>query len=98
MIDDKQKKQIQEVALETVKQYAKSSAFTDRKLTDLPTDDLAVVNRMYVTANGTFANRPPGAVVGQFYFATNLATNGLSSWYNGTNWVSATGSILGVGI
>lgn len=97
-MDDKQKKEMQALILETVKQYSKSSAFVERKLTDVPTDDLAVVNRKYVTANGTFATRPPGAVVGQTYFASDLATNGLQSFFNGTNWVSATGSVLGVGL
>lgn len=84
--------------VDVVRDYLKTSAFTDRKLTDDPTDDLQVVNRKYVTKNGTFATRPAGAVTGQFYFATDLATNGLASWYNNTNWVSATGSILGVGL
>jgi len=98
MLDENTKKEIQTLVTETIRQYAKSGAFTDRKLTDTPTDDLAVVNRKYVTSNGTFATRPAGAVTGQPYFATDLATNGLRSWYNGQNWVSATGSILGVGL
>ena len=90
-------KQIEEIAMEVVKKYNKSSAFTDRKVTDTPSDALSVVPRKFVTANGTFTNRPK-AVTGQMYLATDLATNGLPAWYNGTNWVSATGSILGVGI
>lgn len=100
MIDDKQKKEMQGIILETIKQYAKSAAFVERKLTDVPTDDFAVVNRKYVNANGTFATRPAGAVMGQPYFATDLATNGLISRYNGNSsvWVSATGSILGAGL
>jgi len=84
--------------LEVVKKYLKSSAFTDRKLTDNPTDDLMVVNRKFVTQSSNFGARPTGAVTGQFFFATDLATNGLASWYNGTNWVSGTGSILGAGV
>lgn len=94
-MNDIQKKEIQAIVLETTKLYAKSSAFVERKLTDVPTDDFAVVNRKYVTANGTFATRPAGAIVGQTYFATNL---GLPAFFNGTNWVSATGSVLGVGL
>jgi len=93
-----EKKEVEKIIMESLRSYMKSSAFTDRKLTDEPTDDFSVVNRRYVTANGTFATRPAGAVAGQTYFATDLATNGLSSWYNGTNWVSATGSILGAGV
>ena len=95
MQDDKLTK---EDALNIIRDYMKSSAFTDRKLTDLPTDALSVVNRRYVTRNGTFATRPPGAVIGQPYFSTDLATNGQPAWYNGINWVSATGSILGIGL
>lgn len=94
-MDENTKKEIKAMILLTVQEYAKSSAFTDRKLTDVPTDDLAVVNRRYVTSNGTFALRPRGAVTGQPYFSTDL---GYPTFYNGTNWVSATGSILGVGV
>lgn len=94
-MDEKTKKEMQALILETVKSYSKSSAFTDRKLTDIPTDDLAVVNRKYLTANGTFATRPPGAVTGQPYFATDL---GYPAFFNGTNWVGGTGSILGIGL
>lgn len=89
---------LKEQVLGIVSEYMKSGAFTDRKLTDVPTDALSVVNRKYVTLNGTFANRPHGAVAGQRYFATDLATNGLPTWYNSTKWVSATGSILGAGL
>lgn len=90
---------LKEQVLEIISEYMKSGAFTDRKLTDVPTDALSVVNRKYVTRNGTFATRPPNAIKGQFFFATDLATNGLPSWYNSNNkWVSATGSILGAGL
>lgn len=89
---------LKELIIETIKDYDKSQSFSARKVTDTPTDAFSLVNRKYVTANGTFATRPPNAVTGQPYFATDLATNGLRSWYNGTNWVSATGSILGIGL
>ncbi len=95
---DNNDKKLQQIMLDTIKQYLRTSAFTDRKISDRPLESLSLVNRKYVTANGTFATRPGGAVTGQFYFATDLATNGLSSWYNGTNWVSATGSVLGAGV
>ncbi len=97
-LESQQEPMTPEDVVSVVKDYLQTAAFTDRKLTDYPTDDYMVVNRKYVTANGVFASRPAGAVIGQPYFATDLATNGLASWYNGTNWVSGTGSILGVGL
>ena len=35
-----------------IREYNKSTGFTDRKLTDTPTDALAVVNRNYVRQTG----------------------------------------------
>lgn len=74
--------------LKIIREYNKSSGFTDRKLTDTPTDALAVVNRKYVTLNGTTGNRPTMPVTGQFYFDTSL---GKPIWWSGSNWVLATG-------
>lgn len=84
--------------LDILQEYNKSTAFTHRQITDTPVDSYETVNRRYVTRNGTFATRPAGAVTGQFYLATDLATNGLAGWYNGSSWISATGSILGAGL
>lgn len=72
-----------------IREYNRSSGFTDRKLTDTPTDNLAVVNRGYVTANGTTANRPPNPVLGQFYLDTQI---GKPVWWFGSNWKDATGT------
>lgn len=55
-----------------VPQILKGSAFTDRKLTDTPTDNLQVVPRKYVTMNGVSANRPTASVIGQFYYDTTI--------------------------
>lgn len=74
-----------------IKQYMQSSAFTDRKLADTPTDDLSVVNRKYVNSNGTTANRPTGALIGQQYFDTTL---GYPIFYNGSNWVNSSGTTV----
>ncbi len=71
-----------------IREYNKTSGFTDRKLTDSPTDALAVVNRRYVTLNGATGSRPPSPVTGQFYFDTSL---GKPIWWSGANWVLATG-------
>lgn len=55
-----------------VADYLKSSAFTQRKLTDTPIDANQVVPRKYVTMNGTTANRPTASVIGQMYYDTTL--------------------------
>ena len=78
------------IAKETVRMYMKSDAFTDRKLGDTPTDGLSLVNREYVTQNGTsFPNNP---VVGQMFFSSVLSK---PTWYNGTNWTDPQASIVG---
>ncbi len=83
----------EERVLEIVRQYLKTAAFADRKLTDNPTDALQVVNRKFVTQNGTTAQRPVSSVVGLQYFDTTL---GYPIYKNkNTNWVNAVGSVLG---
>lgn len=73
--------------------YLKTSAFSSRKLTDTPTDGLQVVNRNYVTLNGT--TRPTSSVVGQSFLDMNLASGrGKPVWWNGTGWVDATGTYV----
>ena len=83
------KKEIQKI----IKEYLQSAAFTDRKLTDTPTDDLSVVNRKYVNLNGTMANRPKSSVasVGQKYFTTD--TN-IPMIYSAAGWRNGVGSIV----
>lgn len=82
-----------EDVLTTVKDYMKSSAFTDRKLTDTPTDALSVVNRKFVTLNGALTTRPVSsvAVVGQRYFDT---TNNIPIFYTTAGWRNSVGSIV----
>lgn len=88
-IDDKMKREI----LKIVQDYLKSSAFTDRKLTDTPTDAFQVVPRKYVTNNGTVANRPLSSVatVGQPYLATDTS---IPMTYTLAGWVNGAGSIV----
>lgn len=76
---------------DVVRLYMKSSAFTDRKLTDTPTDALQVVNRKYVTLNGTTGLRPTAPVTGQFYYDITL---GIPIWWNGSNWKDAAGNTV----
>jgi hypothetical protein len=90
-IDDTMKKGIVNV----VQTYLKSSAFTDRKLTDTPTDALQVVPRKYITNNGPTTNRPTSSVVGQPFLDTSLASGrGKPIWWNGTGWIDATGTYV----
>lgn len=93
MEDEKLNKQIDERVRQIVATYLKTSAFTDRKLTDTPTDSLQVVNRRYVTLNGTVGSRPTSSVatVGQSYLATD--TN-IPMVYTITGWVNGVGSIV----
>lgn len=94
--DEEFNKKVDERVEILLKRYLKGSAFTDRKLTDTPTDNLAVVNRRYVNLNGLLATRPTSSVatLGQHYFATD--TN-ISMTYNGTNWVNGVGSVVAAG-
>ena len=82
-----------EEVLILIRDYMKSSAFTDRKLTDMPTDALSVVNRRYVTLNGALTARPVSSVatVGQRYFDT---TNNTPIWYTTAGWRNSVGSIV----
>lgn len=88
-----EEKRIDERIAKTVPGYLKTSAFTDRKLTDTPTDDLQVVNRRYVNLNGPVASRPNSSVagVGQRYFATD--TN-IPMTYSSGGWRNGVGSIV----
>jgi hypothetical protein len=50
------------------------------------------VNTLSTPSAGTTALRPStGLLVGQFYFDTSL---GIPIWWNGTNWVDATGTVV----
>jgi len=45
-----------------------------------------------LNSSGTTANRPTENLwVGRFYFDTSL---GIPIWYDGTNWIDATGSTV----
>lgn len=87
--DEKLTKLIDERIKKTVPEYLKSSAFVDRKLTDNPTDALQVVNRKFITQNGTTAGRPTSSIVGLRYFDTTL---GYPVYWSGVTWVDSTGT------
>ena len=89
MIEPKEKKQIWDI----IREYMRSGAFTDRKLTDTPTDALSVVNKKYVTLNGVVADRPKSSVasVGQSYYATDTT---IPMTYSAEGWRNGVGSIV----
>ena len=91
-------KTIDERIKKLVPEILKGSAFTMRKLTDTPTDNLSVVNRAYVNLNGVVASRPTSSVatMGQRYFATD--TN-IPMTYNRNSsvWVNGSGSTVAQG-
>lgn len=76
-----------------IKFFLQRGAFSARKLTDTPTDSLEVVNRRYVTNNGSVAGRPTSSVatVGQFYLNTQ---NNQPMWYTTAGWVNGVSSIV----
>ena len=81
-------KQIEKLIDEKIK---KITAFTSRKITDTPTDDLELVNRKYVNLNGVTASRPTSSVIVQSYLDTTITK---PIWYNGIGWIDATGTYV----
>ena len=75
---------------EIIKEYLQSSGFSDRKLTDTPTDTLSMVNRKYVNLNGATANRPTSSVTGQRYLDTTI---GRPVYWSGSTWIDGAGSV-----
>lgn len=78
---------------EVKKQLKKSDSFTSRKISDTPTDSLGLVNKKFVTMNGSVATRISSSVatVGRFYLDTN--TN-IPMWKVTAGWVNGVGSIV----
>lgn len=88
-------KRIEKKALEVLKNYLNNKSFTEKKVTDTPNDALSVVNRKYVTLNGTSAQRPTSSVIGQPYLDMTLAAGrGKPVWWNGTGFIDATGTYV----
>ncbi len=87
---------LKEVVQEQIRVYMKTTAFSDRKITDTPTDALSVVNRKFVTANGPVASRPTTSVatIGQSYLATDIGAAGIPITKVTTGWVNGVGSIV----
>ena len=92
-MDEETKKQIEEIALETVKRYNRSFSFTDRKIVDTPTEAFSPVNRRFVTLSSNLGARPISSVVvvGQRYFDT---TNNTPIWFTAGGWRNSSGSVV----
>lgn len=75
--------------IKVVQEYLKNSAFSDRKLTDTPTDGLQVVNRNYVTQNGL--TRPSNPVMAQQFWDVSLQK---PIYWSGTTWKDSQGNIV----
>lgn len=90
-LTEDQKREVRTIVDANVRQYLGSGAFTGRKIADTPTDSLSVVNRKFVTLNGTTSNRPTSSILGQSYFDTTL---GKPVWWNGSAFVDATGTVV----
>ncbi len=92
MDQEELKRMIEKSIREITPKILKGSLFTERKLTDLPSDSLQVTSRRYVNLNGVTTKRPLGSVMGQFYFDTDLNK---PVWVgNGYAWVDANGTPL----
>lgn len=63
------------------------------RIGDTPTEAFNLVNRKFVTANGSIAGRPTGSVatVGQFYYASDIPS---PAWYTGSQWIDGVGSVI----
>ena len=92
-MNEEMKQYIKDTIKKEIPIYMKNAAFTDRKLTDTPTDSLSVVNRKYVTNNGLVADRPKSSVatVGQTYYSTDT---GIPMIYSNQGWKNGVGSIV----
>lgn len=70
LIDNTLRKQIEEIAIKVYKGLMKSGSFTNRLLSDTPTDDLQVANKKYVDDTG--GGRAFQAIL--FDFTTSVST------------------------
>lgn len=72
--------------------YLESSGFTQRKLTDSPSDNLQSVNRKYVNFYCSISTLPQTSVIGQQVFLPEL---GYPVYRNTSGkWVTGTGSVI----
>lgn len=84
-------KDFEKKVIRVVEKYDRTSAFSKERYTDTPSDALSIVNRRFVTLNGSVAGRPNSSVatVGQFYLAGTQPM-----WFTGTSWVNGVASVV----
>mgnify|MGYP001582271424 CR=1 FL=1 len=92
-MDKETTKQVEKIALDVVKKYNKSFSFTERKVTDTPTDAFSLVNRRFATLSSNVGARPVSsvAIVGQHFFATDTF---IPMVYSAAGWRNGVGSIV----
>ena len=95
MLDEEQKKQTEEIALNTIKKY-NTSAFRDARIIDTPGEAYSLVNRRFVTLSSNIGARPISsvAVTGQPFFDT---TSSIPMTYDGNDWRNGVGSVVAAG-
>ena len=93
MIEEQDKQQIEEIAKETFKRLNKLGVFTTRRIADTPIEAYSIVNRRFVTLNGTVANRPRSSVatLGQPYYPTDTD---IPMVFDGNAWRNGVGSVV----
>ena len=92
-MDKETEKKVEEISLKVIQKYNKTMAFTDRKLTDTPTDTYSLVNRRFVTLSSNIGARPVSsvAIVGQPFFDL---TSSIPMTYSVGGWRNGVGSIV----
>ncbi len=85
-------KLIDERIKKLVPNILKSTAFTDRKLTDTPSDNLQVVSRKYVNMYSSVASLPVSSVIGQQVFVLELGYPAYK--HQNGRWVNSVASII----
>lgn len=96
MLDVQQKKEIQGMIQEAIKNQDTDSSFRERRTIDTPTDSYSIVNRRFVTLNGAVADRPRSSVatLGQHYYPTDTD---IPMVYDGASWRNGVGSVVAQG-
>lgn len=92
MNEEQIKKLIDARVKEILPEYLKTQAFSERKITDMPTDRLQVTPMGYVNMYSSVASLPASSVIAQQVFVTDLGYP-VFKHQNG-RWVTATASIV----
>ena len=85
--------EVKKVVEEEIFKFTKLTGLTTHKIADTPTDELSIVNRRFVTLNGSVVSRVSSSVatVGRFYLDTQ---SNIPMWKVSAGWVNGVGSIV----